>query len=87
MKRELLSFVAASMLAGCATYAAPAPVAITTPFDREAHAPYYLSGTGSIHGQAFLRQQGGGVVTCAGSPIGPNATLYFDVELLKVPRF
>lgn len=78
MKRELLTFAAASMLGGCATYAQPAPVSITTPFDREAHAPYYLAGTGSIHGQAFLRQQGGGVVTCAGSPVlVVPATAYF----------
>lgn len=32
-------------------------------------APYNISGKGSLNGQAFLRQQGGGVVTCAGEDV------------------
>lgn len=34
-------------------------------FDLAEHEKYRGEGTGSLEGQAFLRQQGGGVVTCA----------------------
>lgn len=38
-------------------------------FDVGQHHEYTLNGGGSINGQAFLRQKGGGVVTCAGQPV------------------
>lgn len=45
------------------------PVQIQTVFDRSEHEPYTEPGENSIKGQGFLRQQGGGVVTCAGSEV------------------
>lgn len=68
MARKLSGLLALAVLAvaGCAT--AP-PVAVSTPYDPAAHAHYAAAGSGSIKGQGFLRQQGGGVVTCAGSQV------------------
>lgn len=58
--------IIALLVAGCSTrpevdltrYANPAEVA-----------PYNALGPASIEGQAFLRQRGGGVVTCAGEKV------------------
>jgi hypothetical protein len=48
-------------------------------FDLEAHAPFIEKGEARIRGQAFLRQRGGGVVTCAGSVVAlAPATEYFS---------
>jgi hypothetical protein len=47
----------------------PRIVEITTPFDT-AHAKRLLApGRNTLHGSALLRQQGGRVVTCAGTPV------------------
>jgi len=57
-------------LSGCVAVPTYSPVAASLiPFDEAAHQSYEGVGTGSITGQAFLRQKGGGVVTCAGSPV------------------
>ena len=45
------------------------PVEMQTKFDYEMHKPYMQKGNNTIKGQGFLRQQGGGVVTCAGSEV------------------
>ena len=63
--RKLSVLLIVLILAGCAS--APTPVAMTTPFDPVEHSSYKNPGTGSIKGQGFMRQQGGTVVTCAGS--------------------
>lgn len=54
--------VAAGMLTGCAG----ALVQIKTRYNAEEHAAYAAKGANSVSGQAFLRQAGGGTVTCAG---------------------
>lgn len=52
----------------------PSPV-----FDSAEHRAYAGDGTASIKGQAFLRQNGGGVVTCAGAEVFAfPATDYFQ---------
>lgn len=43
------------------------PVQLQSRFDYDVHKPYMGTGNNSIIGQGFLRQRGGGVVTCAGS--------------------
>jgi hypothetical protein len=53
-------------LTGCAIRP---PVKMQTAFDAEEHRPYAQTGANTIKGQGFLRQQGGGVVTCAGSTV------------------
>jgi hypothetical protein len=61
------------------------PVAAT--FTLEAHQPYLEAGTNTVQGQAFLRQQGGGVVTCAGSEVLLlPATAYFREVFTDVRR-
>jgi len=45
------------------------PVQMQTKFDYSEHQPYLQPGENGIRGQGFLRQQGGGVVTCAGSEV------------------
>lgn len=54
-------------------------------FDLASHARFQSSGTGVIYGQGFMRQQGGGVVTCAGSEVYVvPATDYFESMLFPV---
>jgi hypothetical protein len=48
---------------------APARVAVQTPYDASQYATYKPTGLNAIRGQAFLTQQGGGVVTCAGKQV------------------
>lgn len=68
-----LAMVAVLGLVGCA-----APVLETTvPFDAGEVAFINQRGAATIEGQAFMRQQGGGVVTCAGE----------EVDLIPVGRF
>ena len=61
--------------AGCAVRQ---PVQMQTKFDYSEHKPYTEPGENSIKGQGFLRQQGGSVVTCAGSEVAMlPATSFF----------
>jgi hypothetical protein len=54
------------------------------PFDSAAHARFLGNGTLSITGQAFLRQRGGAVVTCAGAPVYlMPATDYYEAVVWK----
>ncbi|MWD27716.1 hypothetical protein E0K89_009540 [Aquicoccus sp. SCR17] len=76
-----VSRFAAGLLLG-AVLAACAPMAIATPFRAEEVRGIKRDGRARIEGQAFLRQRGGGVVTCAGSgvlliPAGGYATELF----------
>lgn len=48
---------------------APPFVKMQTKFDYSEHEAYAKPGKNSINGQAFLTQQGGGVVTCGGSRV------------------
>lgn len=54
-------------LAGCAV--PPKEVDLASSFSAEEHRHYMVPGHNIIDGQAFLRQKGGGVVTCAGSDV------------------
>ena len=62
-------------MAGCAVrqpvsmQAQPATAAMQTKFDYGEHEPYTRMGSSIITGQGFLRQAGGGIVTCAGSNV------------------
>jgi hypothetical protein len=91
MKANYGVVVALLALAGCGSFEpiaagpnaaelANQAAAIVQPlvWDPVEHEAYAAPGTGAISGQAFLRQQGGGVVTCAGSSvIAMPATTYF----------
>lgn len=56
------------MIAACAERKPPM-VTMTNPITAEQVALYKEGGTGRISGQAFLRKDSGGVVTCAGSEV------------------
>ena len=76
MKTAYAILITMFLLSACA---APQPVQMQSTFDAELHKPFIQDGTGSIKGQGFLRQQGGGVVTCAGNP----ATMYPATQFFK----
>ena len=64
---KLLSAVIFSFaLGGCATVQQHT---ISVPFDRAQAAALMLEGTNTIQGNAFMRQNGGGVVSCAGAAV------------------
>ena len=67
MKRLLLLGVCGLALSGCV--AQTMAVATTSSFDPKEASYIHDDGTNTIKGQAFLRQRGGGVVTCAGSAV------------------
>ena len=46
--------------------------------------PYLGIGTGEIEGQAFLRQRGGGIVTCAGEQVFLFPNTPFMAELMRI---
>ena len=70
-------------LAGCVLRQ---PVPMQTKFDYSEHKPYAEVGENNIKGQGFLRQQGGGVVTCAGSEVMMfPATSFFREAVQHLP--
>ena len=76
MKFLAVSAVIAVALTGCV--APKKTVLLSTRFAAQDHTAYMAKGTAKVTGQAFLRQQGGGTVTCAGSrAILLPATPYF----------
>jgi len=66
MKSLLMGLVFTAFLGGCATRP---NVNIAAPFDETSTSAQLRPGSNSIKGSALFRQQGGGVVTCAGFPI------------------
>jgi hypothetical protein len=61
---------------------------ISFSYSEEEIQPYLLSGNAKITGQAFLRQQGGGVVVCAGEPVIllPNIGAFAEAYRLRKQR-
>ena len=69
--RVVIVIVLGLLYSGCAVRqpVLRQPVQMQTAFDPLEHNAYVEPGENSIKGQGFLRQQGGGVVTCAGSQV------------------
>lgn len=65
MKKILIAAIPL-ILAGCAT---TKPVELTNNFNAKEASFINKSGKNTIKGNAFLRQNGGGVVTCAGNDV------------------
>jgi hypothetical protein len=59
------SILASLAVSGCVRQERKIEVA----FSASEHEPYLKEGTGIVTGQAFLRQQGGGVVRCSGEEV------------------
>lgn len=77
----ILLAATAVLAAACAP---TAPLVVHTPFDPEAGAWSAARGTGSIAGQGFLRQQGGGVVTCAGAEVAAVPVTSYSTERMTL---
>lgn len=74
--RIALVTASAGIVGGCA---APTVVQLGTNFDASAAQRMLAPGPYQVSGSAFLRQRGGGVVTCAGSTVHlVPATLYAE---------
>ena len=69
--------------AGCAIRQ---PVEMQTKFDYSEHEPYTKPGENGIKGQGFLRQKGGGIVTCAGSEVLMMPATSFFREAIRLMR-
>lgn len=70
MRSAAFAIAASLTLVGCAAMPGlQPPVAPSTPYIPADHDEWRGEGTATLTGQAFLRQQGGGVVTCAGSDV------------------
>lgn len=75
--RLALSAAALALVAACAT-----PITIETPFSPEEVAYVSTRGAATVEGQAFLRQMGGGVVTCAGEEVSLIPAGTYATELI-----
>lgn len=74
----LLGAICLTFGAGVEAQLGPPVYVGAIPFDSAEHAHYLSGDTADLRGQAFLRQKGGGVVTCAGNPVlAVPATSYF----------
>ena len=62
------TLTAAVLLSGCATPDQLPTHQLGVNFDAASASQQLMPGTNTVKGNAFMRQQGGGVVTCAGSP-------------------
>lgn len=84
MRKRLISGIMVfGLISGCAIRQ---PVQMQTRFDYASHKAYVQNGTGSVKGQGFLRQQGGGVVTCAGSQVYLMPSTPFFREAVNLLR-
>lgn len=84
MKKWLFAAVAVTALYGCAM--PPKTVIMKTTFDGEAHRAFIGPGSNAVSGQAFLRQQGGGTVTCAGERVMMVPNTAFFREMLDIAK-
>lgn len=66
--RHLLPVIVAATLAACAQQPRRAPIDLPA-YVAADHSSYKMKGNSALTGQAFLRQRGGTVVTCAGSTV------------------
>ncbi len=81
-KTALASAVLTLTLTACASAPVPPPTWNSASPEKEAaeYAPYLTAGTGSLTGQAFLTQKGGGVVPAAGQPVTLDPVTSTSIE-------
>lgn len=79
MNKFFLIFIAAVCFTGCAEVDT---VPLTSTYRATDYIEYAKSGTGVVTGQAFMRQRGGAVVTCAGEVVMlvPNAGVFAEMN-------
>jgi hypothetical protein len=71
MKTQFIGLALALVLGGCATQGSSdyGPIKLQSGFDLNQARSLLVQGNNAIKGNAFMRQNGGGVVTCAGSAV------------------
>lgn len=80
--RRIACLTIVILVAGCAQARPVKP--INAKFDPEEYRDYQGIGPGTLIGQGFLRQQGGGVVTCAGSKVLLFPATAFTREVVQI---
>lgn len=75
--------LAALVLAGCAAPRGPMVFVLKQPFAEAAAADQVQDGQETVRGQAFMRQQGGGVVTCAGADVRLTPVTAYAQERIR----
>lgn len=84
--KHAIALALAISLAGCA-YQPPRPAVfpLTQEFDATQAKRQILDGSNAIKGNAFMRQRGGGVVTCAGATVSlVPATAYAKERIDRI---
>lgn len=76
---KLSLLVIAFCITGCVQPQAPITVTLNSTFNEEEAKNLLKDGTNTIQGNAFMRQSGGGVVTCAGN----NVILFPETDYAK----
>lgn len=71
-------------LLGAVGCAPTEPMVVPVAFDPQAGSWILERGSGSISGQAFLRQQGGSVVTCAGATVAAGPATAYATERMRL---
>lgn len=66
---KLSLLVIAFCITGCVQPQAPITVTLNSTFNEEEAKSLLIDGTNTIQGNAFMRQSGGGIVTCAGNEV------------------
>jgi hypothetical protein len=80
--KPLLFVLAVSLIGGCA--APPRPTLnISAPFDIAAAERMLQEGPNTVKGNGFMRQQGGGVVTCAGQTVNLVPATAYATERVR----
>ena len=76
-------FALAALLALSVAACAPKPITTLSKFNAAEVAYIHEQGPNTIRGQAFLRQRGGGVVTCAGSEVHLAPAGHYATERIR----
>jgi hypothetical protein len=82
---NVLSLCVVAGLAGCLQHGgtdAKPTVTINTPITEAELAPYKKPGRATVTGRAFLRKQGGGVVSCAGQRVLLTPAVAFNRDVV-----
>lgn len=69
MKKTLSAIFTTALLVGCVAMEPATDVHLTQAYDHAATMRQLEPGTGTVRMNAFMRQRGGGVVTCAGRKV------------------
>lgn len=82
--KTIAALVCASGIAGCATApSAPPVVPIVSAWEPSQAQRQIERGPNAITGSAFMRQRGGGVVTCAGSVVNLVPATAYAIERMR----